>query len=94
MLIVSGCGSHVSAADAFVAGTQPSCLVHQVHQPAAEYRGGPDTRTDLELRFLGYFTAHGTQRFCDNRSANKYDKAWGALYEHLTNNPAKVRSLQ
>lgn len=90
----TGCGKSVSATDAFRIGTQQNCLVHQVHAPQHQYEGGPKADTALELRFLGYYTAHGTEPFCDGKPATGDDRRWGALYVALTNNPAKVPSLR
>jgi hypothetical protein len=92
-VLLAGCGGRSSSAEAFRVGTDESCLVHQTQSPTKEYRGGSTSDPALELRFLGYLTAHGTQRFCDGKGPNSNDKQWGVLYAQLTTNRAKVTSL-
>ena len=89
----TACG-HGSGGAAFTVGADGStCLVHQMHKPTTAYEGGTTgTSTDV-LAFLGYFTAHGTQKFCDGKSATTTDKAWGELYVKLTTNSAKVSTI-
>lgn len=94
LVSMAACGSGVTAADAFRVGPNKTCLVHQAHGPTKEYRGGPSTDTGLELQFLGYYTAQGTQPFCDGKGPNRDDRAWGALYLQLTSNGSKVSSLR
>lgn len=84
---VAACGSSVPAASAFTVGTTKTCLVHQKHLPQGAYRGGMSANTGLELHFLAYFTAQGSEPYCDGKPATKDDRAWSALYAQLTGHP-------
>jgi hypothetical protein len=86
-LLLAGCGSSSSNGAVFKtqSGVAPdaatqSCLVHQKSNPTAAYKGGASGTTTDVLTFLAYYTANGNKKFCDGKSANAKDKAWGALY--------------
>lgn len=90
----SACSSHSKPGAAFTSGAAAdTCLNHQKHKPTAAYEGGTSGQTTSVLEFLAYFTAHGSQPFCDSKKANSDDKAWAELYVRLTNNPTKVSTI-
>lgn len=92
---LAGCGSSAPAGAAFTSGSDSaSCLVHQKHAPTTPYEGGASADSETELVFLRYVTAHGDQPFCDGKRANANDRKWGALYDRLTGNPDKARTLR
>lgn len=70
-----------------------TCLVHQHADPAPKYRGGENAKTADVLAFLGYYTAHGNQRFCDGKPATAHDRVWVALYTELSGSPENVRTV-
>lgn len=91
---LSACGGGGGSGPAFDMGAQTdTCLHHQSHRPTTPYEGGSGGTTVRVLDFLGYYTAHGTQPFCDGKKANSKDKAWAQLYVTLTGNSTKVTTI-
>ena len=89
----SACGG-TDNGPAFTAGVATeTCLQHQKHVPTTAYEGGETAVSNDVLTFLGYYTAHGTQPFCDGKSANSNDRKWAQLYVKLTMNSAKVKTI-
>lgn len=68
----------VSAFDA--TATRPDCMTHQSKLPTAADKGGAGTDLAHRLAVLRYYTAHGSQSFCDKAPAAAADLAWMRLY--------------
>ncbi len=92
LVLVAACGG--ANGPVFHDGkTTDTCLVHQGHAPTQDYAGDDQHGSARVLGFLSYYTAHGTQAFCDRKAANSYDRQWAQLYVRLTSNPVKVATV-
>ena len=95
MVVASGCSSvarsgtaPAAAFDAQGGGRVP-CLVHQTHMPTPIFEPGTQ-RTGAVLVVLHYYTANGTDRYCDGHSPTVIDGAWVRLYEVMGADPANL----
>lgn len=85
LLTASGCSVSRSAsatAAAFDAqgGGRVGCLAHQTHKPTAIFGPGTKQLTGAVLIVLRYYTANGTDRFCDGHRPTAIDREWTSIY--------------
>jgi len=78
----------------FQPGATPPCLMHQTKDPNSAYQDGDEgSQSPLQLTFVAYYTAAGTEPFCDGQPPTDTDKTWANLYVQLTTSPDDVSSI-
>ena len=95
LITASGCSTSRSAsatAATFDAqgGGRVTCLAHQTHRPTAIFGPGRQQRTGAVLVVLHYYTANGTDRFCDGHAPTAIDREWTSLYVTMGANPSNL----
>ncbi|GAA1371471.1 hypothetical protein [Streptomyces beijiangensis] len=85
-LALTACGSaqNGGAFDSRIDSEQPHCRAHQSHSPGVAYTDPKQRNTLAVLTMLKYYTAKGTQPFCDGKPATRHDTAWNHLHADLT----------
>ena len=100
-LVLVGCSSDTPAPESVFhvqkgfrpnAADQP-CQLHQTDVPTPAFRGGPQSKTALELPFLASYTANGNKPYCDGKPPTGVDKDWARLYVKLTGNATAVDQI-
>ncbi|MGH4018399.1 MAG: hypothetical protein ACRDT0_03975 [Pseudonocardiaceae bacterium] len=74
-------------------GQQISCMRHQAEPPGSRYTDPERRNTGELLAMLRYYTAHGTQPYCDGAAPTEVDRAWAELYVQLGADRSKVAPL-
>lgn len=95
LIAASGCSASRSAAAAAATfdaqgGGRVTCLAHQTHRPTAIFGPGSQQQTGAVMVVLHYYTANGTDRFCDGHGPTVIDRDWTRLYRAMGANPANL----
>ncbi|MFJ8039031.1 hypothetical protein ACIRBX_00790 [Kitasatospora sp. NPDC096147] len=61
----------------------PTCLPHQGERPGTAYTAGQQADPRAVLEMMRFYTAHGTEPYCDGAPPTDVDRRWTELYVHL-----------
>ena len=64
-------------------GIEVSCMTHQPLPPGTRYTDDTQRRTGETLALLRYYTANGTQAYCDGKGPTDVDRQWAEIYVRL-----------
>ncbi|MGH3990836.1 MAG: hypothetical protein ACRDSN_00050, partial [Pseudonocardiaceae bacterium] len=90
LLATTGCADDGGPVFNNEGGRQISCMQHQPEPPGSRYSDAERRNPGEVLAVLRYYTAHGTQPYCDGAAPTEVDRAWAELYVQVGADRSKV----
>ena len=82
-LALTSCSTNARTGAFQLGDDTATCRDHQSVLPSTAYTGGTNGDTESILLMMHYYTAHGTQPYCDGHAPTAEDRAWTHLYVQL-----------